>query len=747
MGKERVTSQSQSGWTLWRGLPRALPYLRPYRKLASLSVTLMVLASVAALAQPWPLATMIDTISGHEPKTSALFFGHDDPYTILAITAAAGFFLVVVTHGLTVINSYVDTKIDQGMVLDLRSDLFKHCQRLSLTFHDDRRTGELMSRINQTAASLGAIVMAFPPIAQSLLTLVGMIVIAVLIDWQVTLIALSVLPLIYYSLSLYGKRIVPRLQRVQSLEWQSLSIVNEAMSMLRVIVSFGRERHEHRRFREQGQTAVDARVSLTVRQTAFNLAVTASTAAGTALVFYFGFRSVFDGRITIGELIVLLSYIAAIYSPIEQISSTIGSLHEQFVALNASMTLLDTDPEVKEDPEPVDIERARGEVSFDGVAFAYKGRPSTLKDISFEVRAGQRVAIVGPTGAGKTTLASLLIRFYDPQQGEIRIDGVDIRRLTLASLRSQISLVLQEPLLFSGTVASNILYGRLDAEMDEIVEAAKAANAHDFISRLPQGYETVLGERGAQLSGGERQRLAVARAFLKDAPILILDEPTSSIDSKTEEVILDALDRLVVGRTSFMIAHRLSTIRDAEVIFVMDHGRIVEQGSHDELFEQGGLYRRLTDAQTRKRRQAEPVAIAEQVRASLRPALDQPDHEHLLDSDRHESGSEAEDVRALPSPQWVGEQGTERTVIARPERTIVVLGMMTKMPVAGVVWQTVHYLVGLRRLGWDVYYVESHARTPSMLMEKESDDGSAPGSGDSSTASCAASTCMIGGPT
>jgi ATP-binding cassette subfamily B protein len=422
-----------------------------------------------------------------------------------------------------------------------------------------------------------------------------------LIDWKVALISLSVVPLIYYSLGLYGSRIVPRLQQVQALEWQSLSIVNEAMSMLRVIVSFGRERYEHRRFREQGQEAVNARIALTVRQTAFTLGVQTATAIGTALVFYFGFRAVFHHQITVGGLVVLLYYVSAIYAPLEAISNTVGSLNQHLVKVNSSFELLDLEPEVKEDFNPVDLVRVRGDVAFEDVGFAYPGRVDTLKDVSFVVPAGRRVAVVGPTGAGKTTLVSLLIRFYDPHSGRITIDGFDTRRLSLKSLRAQFAVVLQEPLLFSGTIAENIRYGRLDAPMEAVEEAARAANAHDFIARLPQSYDTVLGERGAHLSGGERQRICIARAFIKDAPILILDEPTSSIDSRTENVILDALDDLMVGRTSFMIAHRLSTVRDADLIIVINHGEIVQTGTHDDLISEDGLYRHLHDAQQRRR--------------------------------------------------------------------------------------------------------------------------------------------------
>jgi ATP-binding cassette, subfamily B, bacterial len=372
--------------------------------------------------------------------------------------------------------------------------------------------------------------------------------------------------------------------------------------MLRVIVSFGREPYEFQRFRSQGEEAVDERVKLTVRQTAFTLGVQTATALGTALVLGFGFIKVVHGELAIGYLIVLLSYVSSIYTPLEAISGTAGSLHQDLVQLDASVKLLDEEPEVVEDPFAVDVGRARGRVVFEDVDFAYSSRVLTLRGISFNASPGDTIAIVGPTGAGKTTMASLLIRLYDPSRGRILIDDVDIRKIKLRSLRSQVAVVLQEPLLFSGTIAQNIRYGRLDATMDEIVDAAKSAGAHDFIESLPNGYQTEIGERGAGLSGGERQRICVARAFIKEAPILILDEPTSSIDSKTEQVILDALDDLMVGRTTFMIAHRLSTIRHADRILVLSHGGIVEQGTHDELMERGGLYRKLYEIQHTQRR-------------------------------------------------------------------------------------------------------------------------------------------------
>ena len=325
------------------------------------------------------------------------------------------------------------------------------------------------------------------------------------------------------------------------------------------------------------------------------------------MVLGFGAYHVLQGSLTIGELLIVMAYIGSVYAPLEAISSTVTSLQEQLIRVDMAFALLDRVPDIVDRPGAVAIGRSKGRVTFEHVDFSYETRTDTLKDVSFDAPVGGVVGIVGPTGAGKTTLISLIPRFYEGVSGRILLDGMDIRDIKLKSLRDQMSLVLQEPLLFSGSIIDNIRYGRLDATDDEVIEAAQSANAHDFIERLPKQYQTDIGERGAQLSGGERQRISVARAFLKEAPVLILDEPTSAIDSKTEAVILDALDRLMVGRTTFMVAHRLSTLRHADLILVMDRGRLVEQGTHDELLALGGLYRQLHDMQTgvtRRRLQA-----------------------------------------------------------------------------------------------------------------------------------------------
>jgi ATP-binding cassette subfamily B protein len=586
-------------------IPRAFGYLKPYWRLAVLSACLIFLAAAVGLLVPWPLKVLVDHILQDEPMPlwlTSLFGPLAANRTALLITVVAAMFLVTVAqHAVTVLDSLVNTRLEQKMVLDVRSDMFQHSQRLSIAFHDQRRSGMLIYAINSQGDAVARLVMAIPPLAQSFLTLLGMFLISFQMDWKLALISLTVVPVLYWSVGYYITHIQKRLQEVREMEGESLSIIHEAISMLRVIVAFGRENHEYHRFRKQGEHAVNARVKLTVRQTLFTLGVNSTTAAGTALVLGFGAFHVMQGKLTVGQLLVIMAYIAAVYTPLEAISTTVGSLQEVFVSLKIAFDLLDTKTEVKESPTAITLEQAHGRVAFDHVGFSYKGRVDTLKDITFEAAPGEIVGIVGPTGAGKTTLISLLPRFYDAKDGRILLDGVDVRDLTLKSLRDQISIVLQEPLLFSGSIKDNIRYGKLEATDEEIIEAARSANAHEFIMALPDKYETQLGERGAKLSGGERQRISVARAFLKQSPILILDEPTSSIDSKTEAVILDALDRLMVGRTTFMIAHRLSTIRHADKILVLNKGQLVDCGTHQELLQRDGLFKQLYDMQNGRR--------------------------------------------------------------------------------------------------------------------------------------------------
>jgi ABC-type multidrug transport system fused ATPase/permease subunit len=563
---------------------------------------LLLIGAAVELAEPWPWAIMLDNVFDKLPLPwwLARFFNPQNGLMPLLVAVVAAQLLIALAHNLlSVISNYVDTKLEQWMVLDFRSDLFQHAQRLSLAFHDRRRSGMLIYVINSQGEAAANLVMSVPAMLYSVLTLVGMFWIIFRMDWGLALLSTVVAPFLFYSVRYYTTRIQGRLWQTKMMEGESLSIIHEAISMLRVIVAFGREPYEYQRFRDQAARAVNARVGITIRQTLFSLVINMTTAIGSAAVLGYGGYRVLHGGLTKGDLAMVLFYLAKVYKPLESISFTLGSLQDNFVNLKMAFDILDTVPEVREPAHPKMIERARGHIAFQGIDFAYAGRTDTLRDITFEVEPGKTIAIVGPTGAGKTTLISLIPRFYDAHQGRILLDGNDIRDLGLKSLRNQLSFVLQEPLLFSGTIQDNIRYGRLEASDEEIVEAAKAANAHDFIMRLPDQYRTELGERGAQLSGGERQRICVARAFLKDAPILVLDEPTSAIDSKTEAVILDALDRLMIGRTSFMIAHRLSTVHRADMILVMDQGRIVQRGTHDELVAADGLYRQLHDIQNR----------------------------------------------------------------------------------------------------------------------------------------------------
>ena len=587
---------------LFNYLPRALVYVRPYWKFAIVSVVISTLVTLAGLLTPWPMKFLVDSVLGNEPLPAPiaglLGTAGESRVTLLLLVVVAQLLLAVAVNGLAVISAYATTRLDIGMTLDFRCTMFQHAQRLSLAFHDSKRAGRLMYIINNVDSMPTAMLTTLLPLGQNFLTLGGMLWITYRLDPQLALLSLTVVPVLYYSIGYYVTHIKKRLYEVREMEAETLGILHEAMSMVRVIVAFGREDHEHGRLRAQGEKANDARVGLTIRQTLFDLGVDVTTAAGTALVLGFGAYHVLQGSLTVGELLIVMAYIGSIYAPLEAISGTVGALQEQMISVNMAFELLDLAPDIRDRPGAVTIQRATGRITFDHVDFNYKKRTDTLKDISFEAAPGRVVAVVGPTGAGKTTLISLIPRFYDAVGGRILLDGQDVRDISVQSLREQVSLVLQEPLLFSGSILENIRYGRLDATKDEVMAAAQSANAHDFIMALPHKYKTDLGERGSGLSGGERQRLSVARAFLKDSPILILDEPTSSIDSKTEAVILDALEQLMVGRTTFMVAHRLSTLRHADLILVMDHGRLVEQGTHDELLALGGLYGQLHDMQT-----------------------------------------------------------------------------------------------------------------------------------------------------
>ena len=582
----------------WKLVPRAMAYLKPFRGRYAGFVVATGVGVIVTLAQPFPLAFVIDTVLKDRPPPAWITgIVGDGTGALILFAVIAMLALTLIGGGAKVLEEYLSTTVDLGMTLDFRSDLYTHVQRLSPAYHDDSLIGVLIYRINQLSSSIGDMVVSIPVFAQDVLTIAGMAYITYRIDPHVAELALVVVPLNYYLTVMYTNRIESRLWLVRGMLGMQLSIIHETLNMFRVIASFGREADQYARFRRQGEASVDVEVNITVRQMLFQLGVNFVTSVGTAAVLGVGAYEVVEGRMSAGELVVVMAYIATAYGLLDSLAVMLTTFQQQMISFQGSLRILDEPVEVTEKPDAIELGEIRGDVEFNKVGFDYATRPGVLKEVSFQVTGGQALAIVGPTGAGKSTLASLIPRFFDPQHGQVLIDGFDVRDLTLESLRKKFTIVLQEPLLFEGTIADNIRYGKPDATIEEVTAAAMAANAHDFITQLPAQYRTTVGEGGTKISGGERQRICVARAFLRNAPILILDEPTSSIDSRTEGVILDALDRLAKGRTTIMIAHRLSTIRNADQILVLDHGTVVQRGTHEQLAGQDGLYRQLFEAQ------------------------------------------------------------------------------------------------------------------------------------------------------
>jgi len=580
-------------------------------------MTLIMINSALGLLTPWPFKYLIDySLNAQTPPEWLIeFVGAEDfRYKLLYWCAGVEVLIIFLFQVLGIFETYVATRLDQRIDRDFRGRLFAHAMNLSLAYHDRTRSGMLIYLINSQGGAVAGLLLTLPSIIQSLVMLVGMVVILCTMHWGLALISVVVIPSLFFASKYYATKMQDRIMATKEKEGLALSVILEAISMMRVIVAFGRQKLEHERYLSTAQVAMDSRLGVTLRQTVFSLVIRMSTGIGRAFAWTFGGLLTLAGRLTVGDLTIVLYYIDRVYDPLETLAYTYSGWQDQFASFRACFEMLDTQPDVADAENPVPLPSCQGQLEFQHVDFSYEGRVDTLKDITFLAKPGQVTAVVGPTGAGKTTLISLIPRFYNAAQGTILLDGIDVKNLSLAALRQQVSIVLQEPLLFSMTIRENIRYGRLDATDEQIFEAARAANAHDFIMKLPQQYDTELGERGARLSGGERQRICVARAFLKNAPILILDEPTSSIDSKTEAVILDSLDRLMEGRTTFMIAHRLSTIRRADWILVMDQGRIVEQGPHDQLLANNGLYKQLHDLQ---HKQAERKAAARAIWSSV----------------------------------------------------------------------------------------------------------------------------------
>ena len=558
---------------------RFAAYLRPYRGRMAAAALLIMAVAGTNLAMLWIVRRLVDMVLVQR-DASALQ------------TAVFELGLLFLAQGLFVMgHSYLTATIGQHVVTDLRVQLFAHLQTLSLRFFAHRRTGELMSRLMNDVSALQHILTDAPiDSAKQIVTLVGGVTILFLMNWRLCLLILVVLPVIVLVAKFFGRRLKALSTGIQDETAGASTILEEVLSGIRVVKSFVREQYELARFTGQVRRTLDVALRRAAVLAVFVPTITFVTFAAAAGVLWYGGLQVIRGTMSPGDLIAFILYAGLLIGPFGGFARLFSQVKEGQGALQRVFEILDTPPDVADMPGALPLPSVRGEIMMAGVRFAYDQRSPVLLDISFTARPGEVVAIVGPTGAGKTTLINLLHRFYDPSAGSVMIDGHDLRTVTLRSFYQQIGLVPQETHLFGGTIRENILYGRLNATEDELMAAARTANAHQFIAAFPDGFETKVGEKGVTLSGGERQRIAIARAVLKDPRILILDEATSALDNESELLVQEALDRLMKDRTTFVIAHRLSTIQKADRILVLDKGRIVEQGTHADLMEGRGLY-------------------------------------------------------------------------------------------------------------------------------------------------------------
>jgi ABC-type multidrug transport system fused ATPase/permease subunit len=576
-----------------------LSFLRPYRSRVLLLSLLSFLEIGLGVLQPWPYAIVIDHVLLHHPFRPSLQPWVDrltggNPITFLVMVVVVGVVLQIVNQFASMFHTQVQVDTGQRMVYDLRFKLFEHLQALGLHHHITTNTGDAVYRLETDAYSIENLVMSgLFPLASSFITLGVMFVILARLDFTIALLSLTVVPFLYACLRYYTTTLVMRTERVKELESKLVERLYEVFAAMRLVKSFAREPYEAHRFAKTGREVMTARISITWQESLFAVVVSTITIIGTALVLIVGGIHVLNGQMTIGKLGVVITYLTAVYGPLAAIAHTTGQLQGALAGAKRVRAIFAMLPETADAPDAIDAAGVKGEIQFDSVGFTYPDGPEVLRDITFSAKPGQMIALVGLTGAGKTTLVSLIPRFYHATAGRVLVDGVDVRQYRVRALREQIAIVLQDPVLFQGTIADNLRYGRLDVTPQEIEDAARAAHAHEFISHLPKGYDTETAEAGGGLSGGERQRLSVARAIIKNAPILILDEPTSSLDAISEEIVFAALRRLRAGRTTIVIAHRLSTVRDADRILVLDGGRIAAQGRHEELLKTSQLYRRM----------------------------------------------------------------------------------------------------------------------------------------------------------
>jgi subfamily B ATP-binding cassette protein MsbA len=579
--------------------------LKPHSKALALALIAVIGETVTDLLQPWPLKIVFDNVikahGGGEHgwlKTIIESTVGDDRLAILKFAACAALLIAIVGAIFTYAEKYLTTSVGQWVMHDMRRTLYSHVQRLSLAYHDHKQTGDLISRVTSDIDAVQSFLASgLLSGVINILTLFGMVGVMFYLNWRFTLIALSVAPVLFLLVFTYTRRIKKAAREVRKKEGEMVSVIQEVLTSIRVVKAFGREEYEQQRLEEESLESVELALRARSLKAKLSPLVEIVVAIGTSMVLWFGARMVLDSTLSAGSLVVFVFYLGKMYKPMQELSKMTDAYSKALVGYERIQEVLATDGEVKDYPMARPALLVKGRIEFQNVSFSYEPNVPVLQDVSFRVEPGQVAALVGPTGAGKTSIISLIPRFYDPSAGQVKIDGQDIRMYTQKSLRQQISFVLQETLLFHASVWKNIAYGKPGATRTEILRAAELANAQEFIEKMPEGYDTIIGERGVTLSGGQRQRIAIARAVIRNSPILILDEPSSGLDAASEKLVFEALDHLMEGKTSMVIAHRLSTIRRADIILVVKDGMIVERGTHDDLIRLGGLYAQLYELQ------------------------------------------------------------------------------------------------------------------------------------------------------